>query len=66
MSKFGLAFMLVITSNYCMSADEVLDADFFEWLGQVVEVEELGVNINELIQQQELDTQDVESKEKTQ
>ena len=43
--------LLFLSTKICLAADESLDAAFLEWLGQVTEVEELGMNIDELLQQ---------------
>ena len=44
---------LILMSAVCQANDEALDAEFLEWLGQVAEVEELGVDINGLLDAQE-------------
>jgi hypothetical protein len=43
----GIAFLLF--SAVVRAAEKPLDIDFLEWLGQMAEVEELGVDIEQLL-----------------
>lgn len=47
-----LLFMMLFFKN-SLAAEESLDLAFLEWLGQTAEVEELGVDIEELLLQKE-------------
>lgn len=44
--------MLVISCSL-VRADQPLDADFLEWLGQTAEVAEMGVDVESLISERE-------------
>ncbi len=44
---------LIAFSGVTPAADENPDMDFLEWLGQVAEVEAMGVDIDELIDSQD-------------
>ena len=46
-------------------AEDSLDAAFLEWLGQTAELEELGVDIESLIEEQEQTTPSQDDEEKT-
>lgn len=63
MDKFRAAILLSILFCQALRADELPDAEFLEWLGQITEVEELGVDTNKLIEQHELDVQSEENEE---
>lgn len=41
---------LIAVSNMSQASDENPDLEFLEWLGQVAEVEEMGVDIDRLIE----------------
>ena len=43
----GIALLLLCA--LARAADEPLDLEFLEWLGQLTEVEELGVDIEQLL-----------------
>lgn len=53
MSKVKVIAALIAFSGVTPAADENPDMDFLEWLGQVAEVEALGVDIDNLLDSQE-------------
>ena len=48
-----LAVVLLLLSNTGNASDKLPDVEFLEWLGQVTEVEDLGMNINEMLEERE-------------
>lgn len=48
-----LIFILLVVFKLAVAADEPLDMDLLEWLGETAEAEELGVDIENLLQSQE-------------
>ena len=48
-----LTAVLALISTISIASDELPDIEFLEWLGQVTEVEDLGMNINELLEERE-------------
>ena len=60
MNKIGIALLMVTALT--TAAEEPLDLDFLEWLGQMAEVEELGVDIEQLLLSKE-QTSDEEASE---
>ncbi|MEM7257467.1 MAG: hypothetical protein AAF404_08770 [Pseudomonadota bacterium] len=50
MSKAKVIAALIAVSNMSQASDENPDLEFLEWLGQVAEVEEMGVDIDRLIE----------------
>lgn len=53
-------------SGVAQSAEEPLDPEFLEWLGQMAEVEELGVDIEQFLLSREQASEDEEAEEKSQ
>ena len=51
-------------SAIARSAEEPLDVEFLEWLGQMAEVEELGVDIEQLLMSKEQAFKDEQSETK--
>jgi hypothetical protein len=47
-----LIAILLMASNTINAADE-LNVEFLEWLGQTAEVEELGMDMNDILTEQE-------------
>jgi hypothetical protein len=47
-----LTAILLMASNTINAADE-LNVEFLEWLGQTAEVEELGMDMNDILTEQE-------------
>lgn len=62
----GIAIIFYFLSTLCHAAEEIPNVAFLEWLGKVTEMEEMGVDINKLIQQLELDAKNDMSKENRQ
>ena len=54
---------MVLFSKIGIGADEDPDMDFLEWLGQVSDVEELGVDIDDLLKLQENESLDSEQEQ---
>jgi hypothetical protein len=63
-NKIGIALLMVTALT--RAADEPLDLEFLEWLGQMAEVEELGVDIEQLLLSKEQTTEDVAKEAKSQ
>ncbi|MFT6304618.1 MAG: hypothetical protein ACI9XK_003656 [Granulosicoccus sp.] len=57
---------LFVLSGVAQSAEEPLDPEFLEWLGQMAEVEELGVDIEQFLLSREQASEDEEAEEKSQ
>ncbi len=54
MFKSSLLIMaLIFIDNLEANEEEAFDLDFLEWLGETAEIEEIGVDIDELLKQQE-------------
>ena len=56
MIKIGIALLMVTALT--TAAEEPLDLEFLEWLGQMAEVEELGVDIEQLLLSKEQPSDD--------
>ena len=52
MTAAQLTAILLMASNTINAADE-LNVEFLEWLGQTAEVEELGMDMNDILTEQE-------------
>jgi hypothetical protein len=52
MKAAQLTAILLMASNTINAADE-LNVEFLEWLGQTAEVEELGMDMNDILTEQE-------------
>ena len=63
MSKANFILGIIMLSAVCHAEDETLDVEFLEWLGQVAEVEELGVDVNGLLDAQEQQPQSANDEE---
>lgn len=50
----------------CSATESIPDAAFLEWLGQTAEIEELGVDIGQMMDQQEEQTPEDSNLEKSQ
>jgi hypothetical protein len=59
-NKIGIALLMVTALT--RAAEQPLDLEFLEWLGQMAEVEELGVDIEQLLLSKE-QTSDEEASE---
>ncbi len=46
----SIVFVLLLFSKPASATDEPLDMAFLEWLGETADAEELGLDINKLIQ----------------
>lgn len=44
-----IGIVLLLFSALALAADEPLDLEFLEWLGQMTEVEDFGVDIEQLL-----------------
>lgn len=51
--KSSVILMVLIISKNALAAEESLDLAFLEWLGETAEIEELGIDIDTLLQQLE-------------
>lgn len=49
----ALLIIMTMYSNTATASDEPLDVAFLEWLGETAEVEELGMDIDKLIESKE-------------
>lgn len=63
MSMTKIFLGLILLAVIANADDEALDAEFLEWLGQAAEVEELGVDINGLLDAQEQQPQSESNEE---
>ena len=61
-----LGVLIIVISTATPAADEQLDIDFLEWLGQRVEIEELGVDVDSWDSSEEQDSEKDVSAVKTQ
>lgn len=59
MKIIGIALLLCCA--VARAADEPLDLEFLEWLGQMAEVEDLGVDIEQLLLSKEQASKDEEA-----
>ena len=50
--KYCIALLFLFTQAQAM-AEESLDMEFLEWLGQTASIDELGIDVDLLLQQQE-------------
>lgn len=62
--RIGAAVLLLVITNQSLAAEEPPDVAFLEWLGQITEIEELGVDISELLNQNENQESNKEEQEK--
>lgn len=63
-----LAKVLVISivlAMPCVAEEETVDIEFLEWLGQAGDIEDLGVDINELLAAQEKKAQSESDEEES-
>ncbi|MFT4727431.1 MAG: hypothetical protein ACI9UN_001926 [Granulosicoccus sp.] len=60
----GIAFLMF--TALARSAEEPLDLEFLEWLGQLAEVEEFGVDIEQLLLSKEQASEDGGAEAKSQ
>lgn len=60
MKIIGIALLLCCAA--ARAADEPLDSEFLEWLGQMAEVEDLGVDIEQLLLSKEHTSEEAEAK----
>jgi hypothetical protein len=61
-----IGIALLMLSAVARAAEEPLDLEFLEWLGQMAEVEELGVDIEQLLRSKEQASDDEEAETKSQ
>lgn len=54
---------MVLFSKTGAGSDEHPDMDFLEWLGQVSDVEELGIDVDDLLTLQESESHDREQEQ---
>lgn len=54
---------MIVFSKTTTGSDENPDMDFLEWLGQVSDVEELGVDVDDLLELQESKSNDSEQEQ---
>jgi len=57
MFKACVLIMMLLTPNAVLATEESLDLAFLEWLGETAEMEEMGIDIDKLLQQQEQDAE---------
>ncbi len=50
--KYCIALLFFLTQAQAL-AEESLDMEFLEWLGQTASIDELGIDVDLLLQQQE-------------
>lgn len=53
MHRSSVCLIILMLSNSVFAQTESLDLAFLEWLGETAELEELGVDIEQLIQNKE-------------
>ena len=53
MKIIGIIMLIFSFHKTVISAEEALDVEFLEWLGQTAEIEDLGMDIGKLIESQE-------------
>lgn len=61
-----IAAVLFLLSQNKVKAEEELDLEFLEWLGQTAEVEELGVDVDKWLLSKQQSDQSQEAAETTQ
>ncbi len=61
-----IAVILFVLSQNTVQAEEELDLEFLEWLGQTAEVEELGVDVDKWLISKQQSAEAQEAAEKTQ
>ena len=64
LNALRLAAVLALIATTINASDELPDIEFLEWLGQVTEVEDLGMDINEILEERE-ETQSESNTEST-
>ena len=57
MLRQATSLFLFLLISKSLLAEESLDPEFLEWLAQISEVEELGVDVDALLENQELQSQ---------
>lgn len=62
MQKSSVIFLMLIFSTLALATEEPLDMAFLEWLGETADVEELGVDIDKLLESRENSEQKPEEK----
>lgn len=53
MKKLKTTIALIVFSNLSIASEEKLDLEFIEWLGQVSEAQEQGMDVDTLLEVQE-------------
>jgi len=53
MLKPSLLILILTFSKVSLATEESLDLEFLEWLGETAELEEMGLDIDELLQKQD-------------
>lgn len=61
-----IAVILYVFGQNTVQAEEELDLEFLEWLGQTAEVEELGVDVDKWLISKQQSAEAQEAAEKTQ
>ncbi len=61
-----IAVILYVLGQSTVQAEEELDLEFLEWLGQTAEVEELGVDVDKWLISKQQSAEAQEAAEKTQ
>jgi len=61
-----IAVILYVLGQNTVQAEEELDLEFLEWLGQTAEVEELGVDVDKWLISKQQSAEAQEAAEKTQ
>ncbi len=61
-----IAVILLVLGQNTVQAEEELDLEFLEWLGQTAEVEELGVDVDKWLISKQQSAEAQEAAEKTQ
>ncbi|MFK8076965.1 MAG: hypothetical protein AB8B84_10295 [Granulosicoccus sp.] len=61
-----IAVILFVIGQNTVQAEEELDLEFLEWLGQTAEVEELGVDVDKWLISKQQSAEAQEAAEKTQ
>ena len=62
MQKSSVIFLMLMFSTLALATEEPLDMAFLEWLGETADVEELGVDIDKLLESRENSEQKPEEK----
>lgn len=66
MSKVPVIAAMIAISPVCIASDDQPDPEFLEWLGLATELEELGVDIDRLIDDTANNTSNVAAKDREQ